>query len=142
MTTQHSESTARADTAGDSLERLRDREAKLREKLSSCKPRQSIWSGFDGCSSSGWHAGSMPTRKSSWGHWCKKRGWTGYWMTPTARGVITTTFRVRYRVVWMRFRIRMTVSASWRHLLGWRRCRNVVKTTLFSCGTSHPGSTP
>ncbi len=32
MTTQHSESTARADTAGDSLERLRDREAKLREK--------------------------------------------------------------------------------------------------------------
>ena len=32
MTTQHTESTARADTAGDSLERLRDREAKLREK--------------------------------------------------------------------------------------------------------------
>lgn len=32
MTTQHSESTARADTAGDSLERLRDREAKLRKK--------------------------------------------------------------------------------------------------------------
>lgn len=39
MTTQHTESTARADTAGDSLERLRDREAKLREKAQQLQAR-------------------------------------------------------------------------------------------------------
>lgn len=39
MTTQHNESTARADTAGDSLERLRDREAKLREKAQQLQAR-------------------------------------------------------------------------------------------------------